>query len=102
MFPSNFDVDSRKRKLDYSRKKIYHDQKLTTKTNIFKNSNVTKTSKVSEWQRATEGFSGFTECDNSRPTKRRSLPARQPQKYRICMPCDSESEAELEDGNLWD
>ncbi|CAG2206366.1 SPIDR [Mytilus edulis] len=96
MFPSNFDVDSRKRKLDYSRKKIYHDQKLTTKTNIFKNSNVTKTSKVSEWQRATEGFSGFTECDDSRPTKRRSLPARQPQKYRICMPCDSESEAELE------
>ncbi|CAC5397794.1 SPIDR [Mytilus coruscus] len=42
MFPSNFDVDSRKRKLNYSRKKIYHDQKLTTKTNIFKNSHVTK------------------------------------------------------------
>lgn len=93
MFPSNFDVDSRKRKLNYSRKKIYHDQKLTTKTNIFKNSHVTKDS---EWQRATEGFSGFTACDSNRPTKRRSLPARQPQKYRICMPCDSESEAELE------
>jgi len=67
-----------------------------TKTQLFKSLHVKRTRQESEWQRATEGFSGLTTCENTKSTKK----ARHPQKYRISMPCDSESEADLEGLNM--
>lgn len=66
------------------------------KTQLFKSLHVIKTRQESEWQRATEGFSGLTTCEDTKSTKK----ARHQQKYRICMPCDSESEADVEGLNM--
>ena len=67
-----------------------------TKTQLFKSLHVKRTRQESEWQRVTEGFSGLATCENTKSTKK----ARYPQKYRISMPCDSESEADLEGLNM--
>lgn len=63
------------------------------KSPIFKQDVESIKIKSGDWERAGEGFSGFTSEEISKPVKRRSLQKRHPQKYTICMPCDSETEA---------